>query len=251
MKRVISLCARMESSRYPGKTMADIAGRPALVFLAERLKHVNAEVVIVTGPDDVPIQKVASVLDLRCVVGVHGDMMAQHWRVAQATDADVIALAGADDPLLDPQTFRDVFREFGHWYSPDYVRTRGWPLGMNVWAWNREAMEVGYEKAVAPEERHHVIPYWERRPHRWKIGTVSREPDAYDVRVTLDTPEDREVISAIAVALRNVRDFGVTDVLRQLELHPDWAEINKGQLHGLAARDVLYDLTPVEEGVLV
>ncbi len=131
MSAVITIPARMTSTRLPGKVLADLGnGKTALGFLIDRLSVVDAEICVVTGGEssDDPIVDEAREHGARVVRGVHGDMIAQHWRVAEATNADIYLMAGADDPLLDPALFRLLIDRMALG-DVHYARTTGWPLG--------------------------------------------------------------------------------------------------------------------------
>ena len=249
MKPVITIPARLTSTRYPGKVLADVGPDSALGFLIDRLSPV-APVVVVTSadPSDAEIVATAEAHGTQVVLGRHGDMIAQHHRVARETDADVFLMAGADDPLLDPALLRLLIARMAIG-DVDYARTAGWPLGLNAWAWTREAIDVAHREAVAPEERQHVVPFWERRPDRFRTAVISRYESVYDLyRVTVDEGPDMQLVRIIISALPD--GFGAEDVVHLLERHPELLRINADGLRGTAARDAIYDSTPIGQGTV-
>ena len=62
MKFVVVIPARYASSRLPGKALADIAGKPMVVHVADRAREAGAAEVIVATDDD----------RIRDAVGRHG-----------------------------------------------------------------------------------------------------------------------------------------------------------------------------------
>ena len=77
-------------------------GRSMLWYQLTRLKECQAEVVLSVPPADEAIREVAASLGVRVVDQIEGEMIASHARVMRETGADIIVLAGADDPLLEP-----------------------------------------------------------------------------------------------------------------------------------------------------
>jgi len=140
MKAIISLAARMTSKRLPGKVLADVAGRPMLERILTRLREAGPEVIVATTaePDDAPIVELAQRMGVRVVEGSPTDLMVRHWQAVNATHADIVCLAGADDPYLDPLLFDRLVARLSRG-DVQFVKSIGWPLGMNAWAWTREA----------------------------------------------------------------------------------------------------------------
>jgi Spore coat polysaccharide biosynthesis protein F, CMP-KDO synthetase homolog len=244
MKAVITIPARMTSSRFPGKVMADVGPDSALGFLITRLSPV-APVVVVTSadPSDAPIVETAKSHGAQVVLGKHGDMIRQHYLVARDTDADVFLMAGADDPLLDPALFRVLIDRMAI-DDVDYAKTAGWPLGLNVWAWTDRAIAEAYNESRTPEERQHVVPFWERRPDRFPQAVIARTRSVYDLyRVTVDEGPDMQLVRTLISMLPE--GFGAEDVIDALERHPELCLINASGLRGTAARDAIYDVTPI------
>lgn len=280
MKAIISLAARMRSTRLPGKVMAEVAGKPILQHLVERLRHSQAEVVVSNNENDSELNELAFRLGVRYVPGGGCDMMQMHWIAGQVADADYILLAGADDPFLDPALF-DMVLERLQKGDVAYVKTAGWPLGLNVWGWTRQAMEDGQRLATAPDERQHVVPFWERRPKTYPSAVLHRAgEDLYDrYRVTVDGPSDLELVRVVYSQRKwdwsHLADLPYDDprraprapgggptqdwiiqnltaemVIGFLESHPEVAAINADGLHGYAARDAIYSVQPIDDGVL-
>ena len=157
MKPIIVIPARMTSSRFPGKVLADLGGHPVLKRLIRRLSVVAPVVVATTASDDDwPIVELAVSEGVQVVRGSEDDLIERHLQAMYEAGADVACLAGADDPLLDPGLFALAIVRMSVG-DVDYVRTAGWPLGLNVWAWTKGALELANEYAVAADEREHDV----------------------------------------------------------------------------------------------
>ena len=254
---IISIAARMTSTRLPGKTLAPVLPAwPLLQAIAYRLAASRAELIVIATSDqysDLPIVQAGPGQASRIVTGSADDLMLRHMQVARDTDADYILLAGADDPFLDHRLF-DMVLDRLEQGDVAYVKTAGWPLGMNVWGWTRQAMEEGNELATAADEREHVVPYWERRPSRYPAAVIHRpnksewvaDGDLYDkYRLTIDNQSDLDLTRAIYGILGRI-DASAEEVIAVLEKYPSIAEMNRDGLHGTAARDAIYSVAPVD-----
>ena len=250
---IISIAARMTSSRLPGKTLAPVFEETSLLqAVLLRLVPSRAEPLIATTHMAAD-QRIVDLYPWRVHFGPSDDLMARHAKVAQEMDADYILLAGADDPFLDYRLF-DMVLDRLEQGDVAYVKTAGWPLGMNVWGWTRQAMEEGNELATAADEREHVVPYWERRPSRYPQAVIQRpnksewiaDGDLYDkYRLTIDNQSDLDLTRAIYGILGRI-DASAEEVIAVLEKYPSLAEMNRDGLHGTAARDAIYSVVPVD-----
>jgi len=242
---IITIPARMQSSRLPGKVLADLDGQSILYRLICRLRP-YAHVVVATtrNPDDDLIAHVAEVSGAQVVRGPDDDLLDLHSLAMDAADADYALMAGADDPLLDPALFRLVLDRLMVG-DVEYVKTQGWPLGLNVWGWTRDALRQAQANATERADRIHVVPYWERRPLTFPKAVIPRAVDVYNrFRVTVDNPSDLAMIRALWPLLPQT--FGAEDVIRTLEANPEIATMNRDGLQGTAARDAIYSIEPIE-----
>ena len=200
MKIRIVLQARMGSRRRPGKTLADIGGKPLLTRCLERLAAVRrrggrrGELIVATStaPSDDAVAQLAESLGYRCVRGSEDDVLSRYvLATADLQNGDVVVRATADNPLYCPQrTFRLVVEHLAS--GLDYTGID--PLSPLA----PEAFRVGALRALAARNdlddycREHVTPFFRRdatpfRARRLPPNWNGIEPD---VRLTVDTPED-------------------------------------------------------------
>jgi 3-deoxy-manno-octulosonate cytidylyltransferase (CMP-KDO synthetase) len=102
--------ARYASTRLPGKPLADIAGKPMVVRVAERARRAGAERVIVATDDE----------RIRAAVEAHGiaacltrsdhatgtDRLAEAARILRLADDAIVVNVQGDEPLLQPALMR-------------------------------------------------------------------------------------------------------------------------------------------------
>jgi len=104
MKTVVVIPARFASSRYPGKPLVDLLGKPMIIWVAEvSAKAVGRENVYV-ATEDRRIAEVVEDYEFSCVM-TSTDALTGTDRLAEAArkiDADIYINVQGDEPLADP-----------------------------------------------------------------------------------------------------------------------------------------------------
>lgn len=246
---VISIQARMASTRLPGKVMLKVMGKPLLGYQIERLKRQSAEVVLTTttDPADDVIADYAASQGVVVYRGHLTDVPRQHFEVAKGQNADVLGFVGADQVFVSPVHFTVAF---AHWQTQsmkpaDYVRIVGLPHGLHVWAVERWALAACIADADRiPDEIEHTGAYWDTRPERFRTVDVDMKR-ASNYRLTVDTPEDFEVHRRVIEALYPENpEFTVDDIIAWLDAHPDIANLNRN-VHQYYWRGAPHEGVPV------
>ena len=113
MKIVIGIPARFASTRFPGKPLALLAGKPMIVHVIEQAKAADIGPVFV-ATDDLRIADVARSSGAGVVMtAAHHNSGSE--RLAEAVremDCDVIINVQGDEPLIDPAAIRAVVQPF-------------------------------------------------------------------------------------------------------------------------------------------
>ena len=117
MSNLILIPARMASTRLPGKPLADIAGRPMIVHVAERATESGlGRVVVATDAGEVAAAVRAHGFEAVMTRGDHESGSDRIFEALQALDPDrkvetVINVQG-DLPTIDPAVIRAVLAPF-------------------------------------------------------------------------------------------------------------------------------------------
>src|SRR5690242_20000942 len=86
--------ARMGSSRLPGKVLADIAGKPMLKRVCERVAQATqVDVILVatsTAPADDAVAELCRREGVRCYRGSEEDVLDRYYQAAREAKADVV-----------------------------------------------------------------------------------------------------------------------------------------------------------------
>jgi spore coat polysaccharide biosynthesis protein SpsF len=235
MKTVIIVQARMGSTRLPGKVMKTVLGKTLLEYLFERLWRVRRAdlfmVATTTNPHDAVIVEHCRHLGVPVICGSEDDVLARYYRAATIQQADIIVRITADCPLIDPAVIDKAIKFFheniGRYEYVSNTLKQSYPYGMAVEVFSFGLLEQAYREARKETEREHVTPFFYTRPERFRIGQFVNEVDLSHHRWTVDTQEDFELIRLIIEELYIANlTFGLDDILKCLEEHPAWTEIN-------------------------
>ena len=118
MSFTILIPARLASSRLPDKPLADIAGLPMVVRVAQRVAHLGADQVVV-ATDHVRIAEACQQHGVRALM-TRVDHLSGSDRLAEACEAlrlgdqDIVVNVQGDEPLIDPDLVRacaDLLRQ--------------------------------------------------------------------------------------------------------------------------------------------
>jgi len=115
MKIAIGIPARFESTRFPGKPLAELAGKPMIAHVIERAKAANVgEVYVATDHDgiaEVAREHGAQVCMTRPDHNSGTERLAE---AMQSIDCDVVINVQGDEPLINPEAIRAVVEPFRH-----------------------------------------------------------------------------------------------------------------------------------------
>lgn len=108
----IVIPARYDSSRLPGKPLADIGGRPMIDWVYERAVAAGAEQVVI-ATDDERIQEAAAEIGARAVLTSEGhesgtDRLAEVIDFLELPDETVVVNLQGDEPMMPPVLLAQV-----------------------------------------------------------------------------------------------------------------------------------------------
>ena len=231
--------ARMGSTRLPGKVMRRLHDQTVLGHVVRRLQYASHidQVVVATSAkasDDV-IAAEAERLEVPCYRGSEDDVLARYAGAAAATAADIVLRITSDCPMIDPYLIDAMLVRFKEALAgdnpPDYMsntRIRRYPRGLDTEIFTRQALETIHALSTQPHEREHVTPYLYQHPEQFRILKHVAEQDHSDLRWTLDTEADWQVISAIYDHLYRPQapPFTLEEMLAVVERHPELKALN-------------------------
>ena len=244
--------SRMGSSRLPGKTLADLNGKPMLERFIERVRASRRvrEVIIATTnePRDDVLAEFARERGLRVYRGSERDVLDRFYQAAKQYGVETIVRVTPDCPLIDPGVIDAVVekhRSGDYDYTSNTVR-HTFPDGLDVEVFSFAALERAWKEASQATEREHVTPYL-KRPERFKLGSLESSEDLSACKWSVDTDRDlafaREVYSRLS---SNGRIFPWNEILELVRKEPALAAINQESIVNEGYYKSLLNNPPVE-----
>ncbi len=214
--------ARMGSTRLPEKIMKQILGKPMLSYGIERLKKVNlAQNIIIATVDDKandPIVSIVSQLGVDVFRGSEDDVLSRYYEAAKKFKLDVVVRVTSDCPVIDPAIVDEIIKYFLDHQPIDYVSNtlvRTFPRGMDTEVFSFEILSQAYQKAREPYQREHVTPYM---IEQGKTENYVQSKNESQYRLTVDTPEDFELIKRIfEVLYKKGKVFTLKEIVELLK----------------------------------
>jgi spore coat polysaccharide biosynthesis protein SpsF len=229
------LQARMSSTRLPNKVLRPIIGRPMLGWQIDRIKRSRAidRLVVATSedPSDDAIQAFCDGNGVACYRGALYDVLARFHGAAQAFGPaeNIIRLTG-DCPLID-WTIIDAAVDLQKREGSDLAGNgilRTYPDGLDVEVVAFSALDRAYRESTDAASREHVTQYIYRHPEKFRLAHLTQTPDLGQLRWTVDTPADFEMVEKVFAGLaRFDNNFLQQDVLDFLDGHPEIVAINQ------------------------
>lgn len=235
-KIVAIIEARFNSTRLPGKVLMPILGQPMLVRIVQRLKLARTiDDIVVATTDSKSDDVVAEALDYmgaHIYRGSENDVLDRVVKAAQSADADIIVEITGDCPLIDPGLVDKVVGDFlvGGADFVSNILPHTTPRGTDVRVFRASQLAEINRTSTDPADHEHVsLHFWEHLD-RYACRNVEMDlPEVVsEIRLTVDTAEDLELVRAIYEALyeRNPA-FSLVDVLDFLNARPELLELNR------------------------
>jgi spore coat polysaccharide biosynthesis protein SpsF len=236
MKVVASVSCRMSSRRLPGKNARQIAGKPMLARLLERLKHSRevSEVVVATTTedDDTPLVEIARAEDVAWHRGSLDDVMGRVVGAARQCGADLVVEITGDCPLSDPAIVDAAIRRYnagGFDYVANVLDALTFPAGFDVQVFSRDSLERAASLTSRREDREDVTRYFYEHPDAYRLLNLRApaEVNRPSYWLCVDNADDFMLVSRIFETLLPVSPvFGARDVIELLDADPVLATSN-------------------------
>ncbi len=228
---------RLASERLPGKALMDICGRPVVHHLLDRVSgscHIAdpRDVVICTTTDATDDPLVPVVENYGCSVfrGAVDDLIRRFADAMAANNFDVVLQADGDDPLASTEYLDLATDRLLSDPTLDIVSTVGLPLGINTKSFTRKGMDkvlAAYRTQHNDTGFMHFFTKTGLCKHA-EVGPLGPQHIQNTARLTLDYDVDLEMFRLIFEGLyRPGKVFGLTELVRFLNDHPEIIEINR------------------------
>lgn len=233
MNYLVLIQARCGSTRLPNKVLADLAGKPDLKWVIERVKRSKKidEVMVITSieKNNLPLIKLCVENDTRVFVGSEEDVLDRFYQAAKLIEPKYVVRITADCPFFDWR-YLDLAIETMN-KDTDYLTefTETFPDGLDIEIMKYTALKDAWENADLKSEREHVTQYIRKHPEKFKLQNFECPiKNIGNKRWTLDEDRDYRLISSVFNYFigKNKEDFVTEDILKYLEENPEIESLN-------------------------
>ena len=232
MKIGIITQARMTSTRLPGKILKTINDVPLLKYHADRVRQSGYPFYVATTINETD----DTIVDFCTKEGIpfyRGDehhVLSRYYYCAKENNLDVIIRVTSDCPLVDGTLIKsalDQYKDsFGQYdYVSNYIE-RTFPRGFDFEIFSFAFLEEAFNKATLAADIEHVTPYInQNRTKKTVFYSILNKDDKSNYRITVDTPEDFELIERLIVDYR-ANELPASGIIAILDQHPELVKIN-------------------------
>lgn len=231
MKTIVIIQARVGSSRLPKKVLKPLGNVDVLTYNIARCRAIKGvkEVIVATSnlPQDDAIAQWCEKRDVAYFRGSEGDVLDRFVQCAKEYEPEYVMRVTSDCPFVDYEMASEMVELMEKEHKDIMLHTGELPRGLAVELISYEALLRIHEVGQEPRHREHVTYYaYEYKDEFTQaIYEVPENRQAPELRITLDTEEDYEMLKIVAAHFQNPLVSSV-EVIQYLKNHPEVAKIN-------------------------
>ena len=247
------IAARMGSSRFAGKTLADVQGKPMLGRIVERMRASSyiGDIVVATTELEIDdeLQAWCDDAGIQCFRGSSDDVLGRLRSAAEAFDAETILEVLGDNPLIHSDLIDAVLEQF--WRKKnDYVATvtheypnadptlNRFPIGIRPQVFSIDTLRRCEDLAKDPDNREHATSFIAQHPEIFDIGYIEASGQFADLHrpdltFAVNHPENLDLIRVIFDRCYLIdANFSVSDACKAYDERPDIHSLMGDQVGG-------------------
>jgi len=236
MKILAITQARIGSTRLPEKIIKTINGKTLLEIHLNRILHskliTKLKVATTLEADAIKIIEICDKLSIETYRGSLNNVLERFYMTALPETPDWVVRLTSDCPLIDPI---EIDRVINHAISNNFdyvsnVLNPTFPDGMDTEIFKFSALEKAWKEAKLTSETEHVTPYiWKNSTYNggtlFTSDCVMNDEDFSDIRMTVDTLEDFQVIEGLVKLLGTDKPW--REYVNALHEHPEIRILNE------------------------
>ncbi|MCA9136333.1 MAG: N-acetylneuraminate synthase family protein [Planctomycetales bacterium] len=233
-KVVALIVARSKSQRLPGKATLQVAGVPAIEHLFHRVKQADLidEIIFctTTGQEDDPLVALAEKNNLSVFRGPVDNVLERMLGALRQSDCDIVLRITGDDILVDPEYANRAIT----WHlrtNSEYSDLKDLPSGTEVEIFDRAVLERIRFLANDSEGTEYLTCYVTHHCDQYRVSKVPVDVEHQQPwRLTIDTPEDYQVVSALLESMREQGkqfNYRLDDIVKFFSSNPAILEQNR------------------------
>ncbi len=214
----IVICVRLDSRRIPNKALQTINGTPIIKLLADRLLKSNIPICVAfphyKGSQDYKVHEVLKDLPINFYYGSKDNVLDRFFNAAQENNYQTIVRVTADDILIDTDLMKEMIKQ--HQLSgSDYTFVRNCIEGTGAEIVSMDVVKQAYSEWETTQPIEH-LSYVFKQYSNQIMEYLPMETSYRDVRLTIDYPEDLEVMKCVYDVI-GYNDFDI----RTLKIHSE------------------------------
>ena len=238
-QRIVAVVqARLGSKRFPRKVLAQILDSESLEILVRRLgrsKFVDEIVLAIPETsDNDELEIFAQRLGIKFYRGSELDVLDRFYRAALMGEPDVVVRVTGDCPMIDPEVIDNAIALFKAEKSIYTATSESFPDGFDVEVCAFSALRSAWCDSLDSYDREHVMPYVRRLADQ-QVSILENTEDLSHLRVTLDEPEDIEVIRNVFNYFGN-DEFNCDEVGELSRVQPELFTANRHLIRNEGAK---------------
>ena len=232
--------ARLGSKRFPGKVLKKLSNKSLIEILFTRLKesqHLSNIVFAIPDNDEnIDLEKEIESIHAAYFSGDEDDVLKRYYMTAKKFNAEHIVRITADCPLIDPMMLDEMLLIYSE-NNFDYMSNTNppsYPDGFDIEIFSYEALDDAYKNAIDDYDREHVTPYIHRNSDNI-IHNYQSDIDFSGLRLTVDDPEDLQLLEAIAEQTPDIINVSYEEILSIFKNKPELKTINNNLIRNEGA----------------
>ena len=224
--------ARMGSTRFPGKVMKNINGKPILYYLVKRLLKVKElpKIIIATSrkKENDRICKFAKKMGIFYYRGSESNVLSRVLNTAEKFDIDKIISITADCPIVCGDIISKIIKKFKK-SNVDYITTKGFLGGMDTQIYTKKALKLSYKMNKSKLNKEHVT-FFIRKSKYFKKGFLRpsiKQKINFKADIVVDEKKDLILLKKILVHYKNNIYFKYEELIHFLKNNKKLLLINK------------------------
>ncbi|MFC5469737.1 cytidylyltransferase domain-containing protein [Cohnella suwonensis] len=232
MKTILIIQARMGSTRLPGKVLHSLGDTVILDYVVGRCKQIRNvdEVIVATST----LEQDQAIVDwccdhgVACFRGSEDDVLSRYVKCAESYRPDYVIRVTSDCPFIDYELGNAMMEEMKRSLADVAILEGDLPRGLPMELISYRALKFIDKHGHEARHREHVTYYAYEYSEQFQVMKLQlpeglRHPD---LRITLDTSEDYEMLTRVADRFRGDPLVSSREVIRYLLDHPEVARIN-------------------------
>ncbi len=221
----ILIQARLTSKRLPGKVMKKIGNRTALKMLLDRIKKAKLiDKVVIILPNNKKnnvLQKYIKKIGYTSFRGSEKNVLDRYYKASKKFKSKNIIRITSDCPFIDVGVLNKMVKIFAS-LNYDYmsnIKPRSFPKGLDIEIFTFQTLKQTWTRAKTKYDKEHVTPYMVRSK-KFSHYNFKNNFNYQNLRVTLDTKKDLEILNKIYEKLSKIKNFNLSDIIKLYKKSP-------------------------------